>query len=214
MSSVNSKQGRRLLCGMDEAGRGALAGPLVAAAVIFPRDFSFTETFPGLAFRDSKKLSKGQRETLIKFIHEYALSVHTEIVEVPDIDAQGIGWANRVVFERLIMAIDADRYVVDGNLKLANLGRKARRVVSVVRADETIEAVTAASIIAKVTRDRLMQTYHAAFPCYGWDHNAGYGTAMHIDALREHGACIQHRRQFVSTALSKDSTPLLPGFGD
>lgn len=199
------------LCGLDEAGRGPLAGPLVAAAVIFPPDFVFHDTFPRLKFGDSKKLSARQREAVINFIYEFALEVRVEIVSVEDINHQGIGWANRAVFERLIIAIEADSYIVDGNLKLTNLGRKARRVQSVVRADESEQAVSAASIIAKITRDRLMHDLHDQFPVYGWDRNMGYGTAQHLNALRMHGPTIHHRHQFITTALSKTS-PKLPGF--
>ncbi len=143
-------------------------------------------------------------------IRDIALVLTIESISVEEINAQGIGWANRTVFERLIMRIDAGRYIVDGNLKLANLGRRARRVRSIVRADETEQAVSAASIIAKVTRDRIMCDLHGDFPVYGWDHNAGYCTKMHLDALRQHGPCVHHRHRFVTTALAKFS-PLLPG---
>ncbi len=203
----------KLVCGLDEVGRGPLAGPIVAAAVIFPPDFAFTERFPTLKFGDSKKLSSHQRETVFTFIHEFAVAVHVDLISVEDINVQGIGWANRAIFERLIMAIQADQYVVDGNLKLSNLGRKARRVRSVVRADETEQAVSAASIVAKVTRDRIMRQLHEAYPVYGWDHNAGYCTAEHLAALRVHGPTQHHRRQFVTTALSK-LTAKLPGFNE
>jgi ribonuclease HII len=203
----------KLVCGLDEVGRGPLAGPIVAAAVIFPPGFAFTERFPTLKFGDSKKLSGHQREAVYSFIHEFALEVHVDSIPVEDINAQGIGWANRAVFERLIMAIQADQYVVDGNLKLANLGRKARRVRSIVRADETEQAVSAASIVAKVTRDRIMRQLHEVHPIYGWDHNAGYCTAEHLAALYVHGSTEHHRRQFVTTALSK-LTAKLPGFNE
>ncbi len=199
-----------VICGMDEVGRGPLAGPLVAAAVVFPPDFDFRLVYPDLKFGDSKKLSAHQRDAAAEAIRDIALVLTVESISVDEINAQGIGWANRTVFERLIMRIDADRYIVDGNLKLANLGRRARRVRSVVRADETEQAVSAASIIAKVTRDRIMCDLHGDFPVYGWDHNVGYCTKGHLDALRQYGPCIHHRRQFVTTALAKLS-PLLPG---
>ncbi|MEP7289135.1 MAG: ribonuclease HII [Chloroflexota bacterium] len=201
------------ICGLDEAGRGPLAGPLVAAAVIFPADFVFTEVFPKLKFGDSKKMSLHQREAVISYIHEFALATRVEVVSVEDINRQGIGWANRAAFERLIVGMEAERYIVDGNLKLTNLGRKARRVRSLVRADQTEQAVSAASIIAKVTRDRIMQDLHATFPVYGWDHNMGYGTAQHVDALQRFGLTVHHRYQFVTSALSK-KTPLLPGLDE
>ena len=201
--------GRR--CGLDEAGRGPLAGPLVAAAVVFPADFVFSDVFPNLKFGDSKKLSARQREAVISLIHEFALTVKVESIPVDDINMQGIGWANRTIFERLILAIDADQYIVDGNLKLSNLGRKARRVQSLIRADEIEQAVSAASIIAKVTRDHMMAELHEAHPVYGWNHNAGYCTQEHLQALRTYGTTAYHRHQFVTTALSR-SNPMLPGF--
>ncbi len=176
-----------VICGMDEVGRGPLAGPLVAAAVVLPSGFDFTRAYPDLKFGDSKKLNAQQRDAAAAIIREIALVLTVESISVDEINALGIGWANRTVFERLIMCIDADRYIVDGNLKLANLGRRSRRVRSVVRADETEPTVSAASIIAKVTRARSMCDLHGDFPVYGWDHNAGYCTKMHLDALRQHG---------------------------
>ena len=112
------------VCGLDEAGRGPLAGPLVAAAVVFGPGFVIADTFPGLKFGDSKKMSARQREAAVKFIHEFALVVAVEVIPVEDINTQGIGWANRAVFERLILAVEAQHYIVDGNLKLSNLGRE------------------------------------------------------------------------------------------
>ena len=198
-------------CGLDEVGRGPLAGPLVAAVVIFPADFVFADVFPKVKFGDSKKMSAHQREAVVSLIHEFALEVKVETISVDEINNQGIGWANRTIFERLILAVDADQYIVDGNLKLANLGRRARKVRSVVRADQTEQAVSAASIIAKVTRDHLMAELHDDFPVYGWNHNAGYCTREHLNAVRTYGSTIHHRRQFVTTALSR-SNPMLPGF--
>ena len=203
----------RRVCGLDEAGRGPLAGPLVAAAVVLPPDFIVTEQFPALKFGDSKKLSIRQREAAVEVIREYALALTVEVIPVEAINEQGIGWANRAAFERLIMRLEADDYIVDGNLKLDNLGRKARLTRSVIRADQTEQAVSAASIVAKVTRDRIMHDLHLDYPNYGWDHNMGYCTQAHIAALRAYGSCIHHRRQFVTTALSK-SNPMLPGLGE
>ncbi|MBX3065269.1 MAG: ribonuclease HII [Anaerolineae bacterium] len=199
------------LCGLDEAGRGPLAGPLVAALVAFPVDFDFSTVFPHNLLRDSKKLNKLQRENLISVIHEHALAVETEIITVNEINRRDIGWANRAAFERLIMRVTALEYIVDGNLKLRNLGKRAKRVQCVVRADETVQAVAAASIIAKVTRDRVMQSLHNAYPQYGWNRNMGYGTRAHVLALQEYGITPYHRKQFATTALSH-LTPRLPGF--
>jgi ribonuclease HII len=199
------------LCGLDEAGRGPLAGPLVAALVAFPVGFDYSAFFPRAELRDSKRLRAGQREELLHYIHEYALVVATEIITVDDINARDIGWANRCAFERLIMRVEAMQYMVDGNLKLQNLGSRTRLVKCVKDADETIQAVAAASVVAKVTRDRLMRQLHEQYPVYGWDRNAGYGTRAHLDALHTHGISPHHRRQFVATALARFE-PKLPGF--
>jgi ribonuclease HII len=188
---------------MDEVGRGPLAGPLLACAVIFPADFTFVDAYPALAFRDSKKMSHAQRAAVVETIRQEALVVKIESISVDEINEMDIGWANRTVFERLIMEIEADRYVVDGRLKLANLGRRTEKVQTLIDADQIHQAVIAASIVAKVTRDAIMENLHAKIPIYGWDHNRGYGTSEHITALREHGASIHHRRKFVTTALSK-----------
>ncbi|PJF36321.1 MAG: ribonuclease HII [Candidatus Thermofonsia Clade 1 bacterium] len=200
-----------LVCGLDEAGRGALAGALVAAMVAFPPNFRLTEKFPSLPFRDSKKMTAKQRAEAIRYIYEWAALIEIDVVSVADINAHGIGWANRSAFEALIWRpFEAAQYIVDGNLKLRNLGRKAPRVRCIVRADEQFEAVAAASIVAKVKRDQIMAELHAQFPQYGWDRNCGYGTAEHLAALRQYGASPYHRTQFVATALRDD--PRLPGF--
>jgi ribonuclease HII len=166
--------------------------------------------FPKLKFGDSKKLSARQREAAINFISEFAIDIKVEIVPVEDINRQGIGWANRAAFERLVMAVEAEKYIVDGNLKLTNLGKRAHKVHCMVDADVTEQCVSAASIVAKVTRDRIMHQLHDDFPMYGWNHNMGYGTAQHIFAIREYGPTAHHRNKFVTTALSK-SRPKLPG---
>jgi len=191
----------RLICGLDEAGRGPLAGPLLAAAVVFPVDFDFAKAVPDLPLRDSKKLSRIARERLLSSIQALAVVYKIEKIDVKDINSKGIGWANRTIFERLIMAIDADEYIVDGNLKLNIPMPKKNRVRSMVRADDSIQAVQAAAILAKIHRDWIMETLHRSHPVYGWDHNMGYGTRAHIEALRIYGPCSLHRRKFVHTAL-------------
>ncbi len=190
-----------LVCGLDEAGRGALAGPLVAAAVVLPRGWKLEDAKPDVPVRDSKKLSVRQRNRLFEIIMQHALQTEIEVISVDEINEHGIGWANKESFRRLISEIDATEYVVDGNLRLSNLGDKAARVRSVIRADETIAAVMSAGIVAKVSRDRIMQALHLQYPHYGWNTNTGHGTQQHIEALRRHGQCRYHRCQFVTTAL-------------
>jgi ribonuclease HII len=192
-----------IVCGLDEVGRGPLAGPLLAAAVVFAIDYSFTAAHPDIALRDSKLLSTRQREKAYKLIEAAAIDVQFEVIGVDEINAKGIGWANRAVFERLIARVEADSYIVDGNLKLNHLGDKRARVRAVVRADQTEQVVAAASILAKLKRDWMMGALHKSYPAYGWDRNKGYGTPAHIAALREHGPCRLHRAKFVETALTR-----------
>jgi ribonuclease HII len=181
-----------IICGLDECGRGPLAGPIVAAAVILNK--------PVNNLSDSKKLSPQKRQLLYKKILKNALIVEVQIISVRQINTRGIGWANKEVFKRLIRRIDAGKYIVDGNLKL-KVVKKSHLIKTMVKADTKIDEVMAASIIAKVTRDKLMRELHDDFPNYGWQSNMGYGTKFHIASLREHGPCKHHRKLFIRTAL-------------
>lgn len=116
------------------------------------------------------------------------------MISARQINNRGMGWANREIFKRLIKRISADKYIIDGNLKI----RKAK---SVIKADRKIKCVMAASAVAKVERDKLMSQLHKDFPKYGWKSNKGYGTKHHIQAIRKYGATKCHRSMFVATAL-------------
>ena len=192
---------RAVRCGLDEVGRGCLAGPLVAAGVVLPA--GFVEGAGQLAkyLRDSKTVPRAHRSEIAAYIRAHAHTV--EIVEIPVkiINLRGIGWANREAFRILISRITADEYIVDGRVKPPAPADRAARVRCLVDADALEPAVSAASLVAKVHRDALMCEMHRHFPVYKWDTNAGYGTAAHLDALREHGATSEHRTQFVATAL-------------
>lgn len=179
-----------LACGVDEVGRGALAGPLVAAAVVLESGFRHP------LLRDSKRLTPAQRELLEPLIRTAATTV--EVVEVgPDlIDRHGIGWANRTAFEQLMALVEAPLFLLDGNLKL-NSKRPYR---SVVHGDDLVPAISAASIVAKVWRDRLMCRLDPEFPHYGWAGNKGYGSARHLEAIARHGPSPLHRRSFLHRA--------------
>lgn len=177
-----------ITCGMDEVGRGPLAGPLVACATIL------NPQCPISNLKDSKKLSAGQRNRLYKKIVRSGAIIAVEEISVQLINTRGIGWANREIFKRLIKIIPADKYIVDGNLKIPG-------AVSVVKADTKFPEVMAAAIVAKVFRDRLMDHLHLQYPKYGWQSNKGYGTKYHITAIREHGVTKYHRKKFVETAL-------------
>src|SRR5579884_2852931 len=189
-------------CGLDEVGRGALAGPLVAAAAVLPEDI--TERLgPAARFlRDSKTVPRARREELAALIRRHALALEVVVVPVCDINARGIGWANNEAFRRLIAAVEAGLYVVDGRVRPPAPPDRAARVRCLVDADALVPAVAAASLVAKVHRDALMAALHAADPRWCWDANAGYGTAAHLAALRRHGPCAEHRTAFVATALS------------
>lgn len=189
-------------CGLDEVGRGALAGPLVAAAVILPDDIA--ERLGALArfLRDSKTVPRARREDLATAIHAHALALEIVTITVEDINRHGIGWANREAFRRLIAALDADEYIVDGRLRPPAPPDRITRVRCLVKADALIPAVAAASLVAKVHRDTMMATLHHTYPAYGWNTNAGYGAAAHLAALRVAGVCPEHRTLFVTTALS------------
>jgi len=126
----------------------------------------------------------------------------TETIDVPEINEYGIGWANKELFIRLIQKTDASSYIIDGNLKVTVAQKNIR---SVCDADATIKEVMLAGNIAKVTRDHMMSAYAKQYPEYGWDHNAGYGTRGHIEAILKYGITPYHRIQFVKSALSHAS---------
>lgn len=181
------------ICGLDEVGRGALAGPLVAAIAAIPK--------AGLKLKDSKMLSKKRREELYREIMASGAETAVEIITVRQINNKGIGWANKEIFRRLIRKVRADRYIVDGNLKLYCRNSKVK---CVIKADKTRKSVMAAAIVAKVTRDRLMTNLHQKFPGYGWNKNVGYGTKDHIDAIKLRGTVQFHRDVFVTTVLKNE----------
>lgn len=192
----------RRCCGLDEVGRGALAGPLVAAAVILPDDFAAHLGLLARFLRDSKTVPPARRAELAGHIRQHALALEVVAISVPLINRHGIGWANREAFRRLIMQIDADDYVVDGRVRPPAPAARQARVRCLVKADALVPAVSAASLVAKVYRDTLMCELHQRHAVFAWNENAGYGTPAHLAALREHGPCAEHRTLFVSTALS------------
>lgn len=187
--------------GLDEVGRGAFAGPLVAAAVMLPADVQRRLGKHALLLRDSKTLNRTERELMAERIAELAHTIRTMTVSTAEINEHGVGWANREAFRRLIEAIEAPAYVVDGRVAPPVSAARASRVLVLPRADATVRAVAAASIVAKVHRDRLMRELHERWPQYGWARNVGYGTPQHIAAIEQHGITPQHRTAFVRTAL-------------
>jgi len=178
---------------MDECGRGPLAGPLVAAAVILKKPVS--------GLNDSKKLNADKRDMLYEQIVGSGAIIQVVIVSTRIINRRGIGWANTHAFRTLVRRMDAHKYLVDGNLKLGIIKGKTKKIRMIVGGDACRKSIMAASIVAKVTRDRLMRNLHTAFPNYGWENNAGYGTHFHVQAIRKFGVTRHHRTLFVTTAL-------------
>ena len=181
-----------LLAGVDEAGRGPLAGPVVAAAVILD------ELHPISGLNDSKKLSPLRREALYDEIRSKALCCSVAQASVEEIDRLNILQATLLAMRRAVegLRLLPAKVLVDGN-RLPVLGVLAE---AVVRGDATVPAISAASIVAKVTRDRWCADLDQRFPQYGFAAHKGYGTAEHLDALRRHGACPEHRRSFSPVA--------------
>jgi len=177
------------IAGIDEAGRGPLAGPVVAAAVIFPANHAF---IPGI--NDSKKLTPAAREQMIRVIQEKAAAIGIGIVPHEEIDKINILQATFKAMREAVTALSLvpDYLLIDGNKKPGiDLPQRC-----IVKGDSLSMSIAAASIVAKVTRDRIMVEYDRQYPHYGFARHKGYGTARHIAAIREFGLCPIHRRSF------------------
>ena len=183
------EEGYELVCGVDEAGRGPLAGPVCAAAVILPRGL----LIPGLD--DSKKLSEKKREELFEVIKEKALCYAIAFASVEEIEEHNILAATFIAMNRAISQLDPKPSIalIDGN-RTAGIEIESR---SVVKGDSKCADIAAASILAKVTRDRYMLKIAEKFPQYHFEKHKGYGTKLHYEALREHGPSEIHRMSFL-----------------
>ena len=181
-----------LVAGVDEAGRGPLAGPVVAAAVILD------DLHPITGLADSKKLTPARREKLYDEIRAKALCCSIAEASVEEIDQLNILQATMLAMRRAVMGLRLKpvMVLVDGN-RLPTLDIQAE---AIVKGDALVPAISAASILAKVHRDRWCVQVHEEFPQYGFAGHKGYGTAVHMAALREHGACVHHRRSFAPVA--------------
>jgi ribonuclease HII len=189
-------QGHRILLGVDEVGRGPLAGPVVAVAVVLPEDHGIE------GLDDSKKLSPRRRTELAGIIRQRARAVGVGLVQPSRIDQINI---RRATLEAMALALtevlgqglSCDLVMVDG-LDVIPLpaGTPAIRQLAFVQGDARSRVIGAASIVAKVHRDALMDAYHRDFPVYGFDRHKGYGTAAHREAIARHGPCAIHRRTF------------------
>jgi len=181
-----------LVAGVDEAGRGPLAGPVVAAAVILD------DLRPIRGLADSKTLTAKQRERLNDQILAKALCCSVAQATVEEIDTHNILQATMIAMRRAVegLRLKPAKVLVDGN-RLPTLDVLAEAIVS---GDALVKAISAASILAKVHRDRLCEQLHVEYPNYGFASHKGYGTPEHLEALRVHGACVHHRRSFSPVA--------------
>ena len=182
-------QGYKLVCGVDEAGRGPLAGPVCAAAVILPEHLEI----PGLD--DSKKLSDKRRRELFPIIKEQAIAYGIGLASHEEIDEINILQATFLAMERAIagLRVKPEFALIDGNRE-KDFGLPVK---TVVKGDSLSANIAAASVLAKVTRDMLMEEAAVEYPGYGFEVHKGYGTRAHYDALRQQGACAIHRMTFL-----------------
>ena len=182
-------KGYDLIAGVDEAGRGSLVGPVVVAAVILPGDLYLER------LDDSKKLSAKVRETLYDKITAAAVSWNVVAVPVEEVDDLNVYRATLAGMKRAVEGLDVQPEFVLTDAMKVDFGEKIPSL-SIVHGDALSASIAAASIIAKVTRDRLADGWALTYPEYGFEHNRGYGTKAHLDAIYEHGATSIHRRSF------------------
>lgn len=183
-----------LICGVDEVGRGPLAGPVFTAAVILPKDCEI------LYLNDSKKLSEKKREELFLEISEKALAIGIGSCTPEEIDVLNIKQATRKAMLQAVQNLELQPGIVLVDAETIN-GLDIRQV-PIIKGDAKSVSIAAASIIAKVTRDHLMEEYDKIYPQYGFASNKGYGSAAHMEALRQFGPCPIHRRSFIKNILS------------
>jgi ribonuclease HII len=182
------------LAGVDEAGRGACAGPLVIASVVLADPFA-----PELTkVRDSKDVSESEREKLFDVVTAAALSISVISVPAAEVDSRGVHAANLDGMRRAVQGLSVTpNYVLTDGYAIEGLAIPS---VAVWKGDQVVTCISAASIIAKVTRDRAMRELDLEFPDYGFAKHKGYITKAHTEALQEHGPCIEHRRSFANIA--------------
>jgi ribonuclease HII len=191
------RAGGEIIAGVDEVGRGSLAGPVVACAIIMP---PASRALRGVD--DSKALPAHERRRLARLILDRALAVSLGAASVEEIDRLNIYHATTLAMRRALgrLALPPDHILVDGR-PIRTLGS---RHIAVVDGDDKCFSIACASIVAKVTRDRLMASLATRYPAYAWERNAGYGTPAHVAALRERGSCGHHRRRFVAKVLAQE----------
>lgn len=199
-------QGLIYIGGVDEVGRGPLAGPVVAACVVLPEGFNV------LGIDDSKKVSQKRREVLCNTIKEEALAYGIGQVDNEEIDKINILQATKLAMTKAI--IECDYALTKTGGVIEHLLIDGRDILSVgisqspiVKGDSSCLCVAAASILAKVTRDRMMVDYHEIYPAYGFDQNKGYGTKLHYEGLAKEGPCEIHRKSFLKNNVNRWESP-------
>jgi ribonuclease HII len=185
---IAREEGYQLIAGVDEAGRGPLAGPVVASAVILPPDYINSE------INDSKQLSFTKREKLYTIIEKDAVAIGMRVVDADVIDHINILQASLQAMRDAVLELSAspDFLLVDGLHRVPIITPQK----PIVKGDSLSLSIAAASIIAKVSRDRIMEMYHRQFPQYNFQQNKGYGTKEHLNAIRQFGICKIHRKSF------------------
>lgn len=191
-------QGKKYIAGTDEVGRGPLAGPVVTAAVIFPASYE------NPLINDSKKLSKKQREELFEVIKREAIAFSIIYIDVKTIDEINVKAASRLGMKKAVedLKVKPDHVLIDYEKLDIDIDQ-----TSIVKGDEKSLSIAAASILAKVERDRHMEALDLDFPIYGWKDNAGYGSQKHRDAIVQHGWTKHHRKSFnpVKSLIAKET---------
>ena len=175
------------IIGLDEAGRGPMAGELVVAGVIFPKGFYDERIF------DSKQLTAKKREAMYQIIVENALAYHIEVISVEDVDRLNVYSASQKGMEKCCQILKKEKmFALTDAMPLHDIEH-----LSIIKGDTLSMSIAAASIVAKVTRDRMMKEYDAVYPGYDFAKNKGYGTKAHIEGIKKQGICDIHRRTFV-----------------
>lgn len=193
--NMYKEQGYKAICGVDEAGRGPLAGPVFAAAVILPEGLEID------GVKDSKKLTEKKREELFDVIREKAVAYCVASASVDEIEKLNILQADMLAMKRAVegLKVTADFVMIDGN-KTPQLTVPC---TAIVKGDAKSESIAAASILAKVSRDRLMKDLAKKYPEYGFEKHKGYGTKAHSEAILKYGPCEIHRRSFLKKLLGE-----------
>jgi ribonuclease HII len=182
------------IAGVDEAGRGACAGPLVIASVVLNDPFAQELS----DVRDSKEISENKRESVFELIYKVAASISVVIVPASEVDSRGVHAANLDGMRRAIQGLSVEpAYVLTDGYAIEGLGVPN---LAVWKGDQVVVSISAASVVAKVTRDRIMRELDQEFPQYGFAGHKGYITAAHTKALNDHGPCTQHRTSFANIA--------------